>query len=434
MEKFKRYLIFIIGLYINSFGVAFITKAGLGTSPISSIPYVLSLNFKLTLGNYTILFNILLILLQIIILRKNFKPEHLLQLPVAIAFGYFIDLSMAMLSFIAPQVYVMKVFYLLLGCLILGFGVYIEVLANVVMLPGESLVRAIVLTAKTEFGTTKVAFDVTMTVCAVILSFLFAHKLDGVREGTIVAALLVGYISRVFTRMLSFLPEKLFGASNQPAEKDTAADSASSSANAGLCITIGRQNGCGAHEIADQLADALGLKLYDKDLIHMTSDESKLSEEFVSAKEEKMSNNVLFDLVNEAYGYSSEDIAPKDTLFLAQSKVIRTIAAEGNAIIIGRCSDYILRDQKNVLNIYLQAPLSYRAERYASKNHLSLKEAEEKLKKGDKQRAYNYHYYTHHVWGFSGNYNLCLDVSYGKEYVVEQILHTISAMHHADNK
>ena len=425
MEKFKRYLIFIIGLYINSFGVAFITKAGLGTSPISSIPYVLSLNFKLTLGNYTILFNILLILLQIIILRKNFKLEHLLQLPVAIAFGYFIDLSMAMLSFIAPQVYIMKLLYLLIGCLILGFGVYIEVLANVVMLPGESLVRAIVLTAKTEFGTTKVAFDVTMTVCAVILSFVFAHKLDGVREGTIVAALLVGYISRVFSRVLSFLPEKLFGAEAASAEEKTASAEAE-----GLCITIGRQNGCGAHEIADQLAEALGLKLFDKDLIHMTSDESKLSEAFVSAKEEKMTSNLLFDLVNEAYGYSSEDIAPKDSLFLAQSKVIRNIAAEGNAIIIGRCSDYILKDQKNVLNIYLQAPLSYRAKRYADKNNLTLKDAEEKLKKGDKQRAYNYHYYTHRVWGFSGNYNLCLDVSYGKEYVIEQILHTISVMHH----
>lgn len=425
MEKFKRYLIFIIGLYINSFGVAFITKAGLGTSPISSIPYVLSLNFKLTLGNYTILFNILLILLQIIILRKNFKLEHLLQLPVAIAFGYFIDLSMAMLSFIAPQVYIMKLLYLLIGCLILGFGVYIEVLANVVMLPGESLVRAIVLTAKTEFGTTKVAFDVTMTVCAVILSFVFAHKLDGVREGTIVAALLVGYISRVFSRMLSFLPEKLFGAEAASAEEKSASAEAE-----GLCITIGRQNGCGAHEIADQLAEALGLKLFDKDLIHMTSDESKLSEAFVSAKEEKMTSNLLFDLVNEAYGYSSEDIAPKDSLFLAQSKVIRNISAEGNAIIIGRCSDYILKDQKNVLNIYLQAPLSYRAKRYADKNNLTLKDAEEKLKKGDKQRAYNYHYYTHRVWGFSGNYNLCLDVSYGKEYVIEQILHTISVMHH----
>lgn len=430
MEKFKRYIVFIIGLYINSFGVAFITKAGLGTSPISSIPYVLSLNFKLTLGNYTILFNILLILLQIIILRKNFKLEHLLQLPVAIAFGYFIDLSMAMLSFIAPQVYIMKVLYLLIGCLILGFGVYIEVLANVVMLPGESLVRAIVLTAKTEFGTTKVAFDVTMTVCAVILSFIFAHKLDGVREGTIVAALLVGYISRVFSRMLSFLPEKLFGAATASTEEKAASDETAEAE--GLCITIGRQNGCGAHEIADQLAEALGLKLYDKDLIHMTSDESKLSEEFVSAKEEKMTSNVLFDLVNEAYGYSSEDIAPKDTLFLAQSKVIRNIAAEGNAIIIGRCSDYILKDQQNVLNIYLQAPLSYRAKRYADKNNLTLKDAEEKLKKGDKQRAYNYHYYTHRVWGFSGNYNLCLDVSYGKEYVIEQILHTISVMHHQE--
>ena len=94
MEKLKRYIIFFIGLYINSLGVALITKASLGTSPISSIPYVLSLNFPFTLGNFTIFFSLLLIFLQLLILRKNFKLEHVLQIPISILFGYFIDWSM----------------------------------------------------------------------------------------------------------------------------------------------------------------------------------------------------------------------------------------------------------------------------------------------------------------------------------------------------
>lgn len=210
MEKLKRYVIFLIGLYINSFGVAFITKAGLGTSPISSIPYILSLNFSMTLGQFTIWFNVLLIALQIALLRKNFKIEHLLQLPFTVAFGYFIDLSMIMLAFINPEQYVMKIIYLLLGCLILGFGVYLEVLANVVMLPGESFVRAVVFCFKTEFGVTKMVFDSSMAIIAAVLSFIFEHRLDGVREGTIVAALLVGLIARQLGRLLSFLPEMLF--------------------------------------------------------------------------------------------------------------------------------------------------------------------------------------------------------------------------------
>ena len=210
MNKVKRYLIFFIGLFVNSLGVSLITKANLGTSPISSIPYVLSLNFSFTLGNFTIFFSIFLIFLQLCILRKNFKLEHLLQIPISILFGYFIDFTMVLLKSVNPETYVMKFVYLLIGCLILGFGVYLEVLANVAMLPGESFVRAIVNTWNREFGSTKVMFDVSMAVIAAVLSFVFAYHLDGVREGTIIAALLVGFIARFFGKKLEFVKTILF--------------------------------------------------------------------------------------------------------------------------------------------------------------------------------------------------------------------------------
>ena len=210
MNKVKRYLIFFIGLFVNSLGVSLITKANLGTSPISSIPYVLSLNFSFTLGNFTIFFSIFLIFLQLCILRKNFKLEHLLQIPISILFGYFIDFTMVLLKSVNPETYVMKFVYLLIGCLILGFGVYLEVLANVAMLPGESFVRAIVNTWNREFGSTKVMFDVSMAVIAAVLSFVFAYHLDGVREGTIIAALLVGFIARFFGKKLEFVKPILF--------------------------------------------------------------------------------------------------------------------------------------------------------------------------------------------------------------------------------
>jgi uncharacterized membrane protein YczE len=211
MEKLKRYVIFLIGLYINSLGVAMVTKANLGTSPISSIPYVGSLRFEFTLGQLTIGFSLILIVLQLLILRKNFKLEHVLQIPVSVLFGYFIDFSMELLGFVQPGSYLTKVAYLVIGCIILGFGVYVEVLANVVMLPGESFVRAVSSTWNLEFGTTKVVFDVSMTVIAAALSFLFFGTLHGVREGTIVAAILVGMIARAFGNLLSFVPEKLYG-------------------------------------------------------------------------------------------------------------------------------------------------------------------------------------------------------------------------------
>ena len=166
MNKLKRYLLFLVGLFINALGVSLVTKASLGTSPISSIPYVLSLHFPLTLGNFTIIFSILLIVLQILILRKNFKMENILQIPVSVAFGYFIDFTMYLLAWMNPQNYLVKLISLLAGCIVLGFGVYMEVVADVVMLPGESFVRAIVQTWNTNFGTTKIIFDSSMAIIA----------------------------------------------------------------------------------------------------------------------------------------------------------------------------------------------------------------------------------------------------------------------------
>ena len=215
MEKLKRYLIFLIGLFINSLGVSLITKADLGTSPISSVPYVLSLNFPFTLGQFTIVFSLVLILIQFLILRKNFRLEHLLQIPVSVLFGYFIDLTMMMLFFVKPENYTGSLLYLLIGCVILGFGVYTEVLANVAMLPGESFVRAVSSTWKTEFGSTKVAFDVSLTVIAAICSFIFSFRLDGVREVTIIVVLLVGFLARLFGGKLSFLEPLLFASAKQ---------------------------------------------------------------------------------------------------------------------------------------------------------------------------------------------------------------------------
>ena len=115
MNKLKRYLLFLVGLFVNALGVSLVTKANLGTSPISSIPYVLSLNFPFTLGNFTIFFSILLIVLQILILRKNFKLENILQIPVSIAFGYFIDLTMYLFFWVDPQNYLLKIVALLIG-------------------------------------------------------------------------------------------------------------------------------------------------------------------------------------------------------------------------------------------------------------------------------------------------------------------------------
>lgn len=202
-ELIKRYIFLLAGLFVNGLGVSFITKAGLGTSPITSIPYTLSLDFTPTVGMFTLVFNIFLVILQVILLRRNFQLQNLLQLPIIALFSFFIDLTMSLLGFMQPETYAMKVVSLIVGCLILGFGVFMEMVANVAMLPGEATVRAVSDVFSTDFGKTKIAFDSSMTVIAAILSFIMFRHLDGVREGTIVAAILVGFIARLFKKYIS---------------------------------------------------------------------------------------------------------------------------------------------------------------------------------------------------------------------------------------
>ena len=417
MEKLKRYLIFLVGLFVNSLGVSLITKANLGTSPISSIPYVLSLNFPFTLGNFTIFFSIFLIALQLIILRKNFKLEHILQIPVSIIFGYFIDLTMILFFWVNPEAYIMKIVYLLMGCLILGVGVYMEVLADVVMLPGESFVRAIVLTWKTNFGTTKICFDVSMSVIAAVLSFVFAGRLAGVREGTVIAALLVGFIARLIGKKLVFLKDMIFPESVS-AENENEAKEQTAGTYGKNVIAIGRQFGSGGHDIGKILAEKLGYDFYDAEIIQMTAGTTGYTPEFVKKKEEIMTNSLLYDLVNQMYlNTDRQDEAPKDKIFEAECQVVRNLAKKGNCVIVGRCADYVLRNSGNCLKVFFSAPLMSRIRRVAQRQNISEGEAKATVQKNEKLRADNYRYYTRRMWGAAGNFDLSLNTDLGEEYI-----------------
>ena len=417
METLKRYLIFLVGLFVNSLGVSLITKANLGTSPISSIPYVLSLNFPFTLGNFTIFFSIFLIVLQLIILRKNFKLEHILQIPVSIIFGYFIDLTMILFSWVNPEAYIMKIVYLLIGCLILGVGVYMEVLADVVMLPGESFVRAIVLTWKTNFGTTKICFDVSMSVIAAVLSFIFAGSLAGVREGTVIAALLVGFIARLIGKKLAFLKDMIFPESVS-AENENEAKEQTAGTYGKNVIAIGRQFGSGGYDIGKVLAEKLGYDFYDAEIIQMTAGTTGYLPEFVKKNEKIMTNSLLYDLVNQMYlNIDRQDEAPKDKIFEAECQVVRDLAKKGNCVIVGRCADYVLRNSGNCLKVFFSAPLVSRIRRVAQRQNISEGEAKSMVQKNEKLRADNYRYYTRRMWGAAGNFDLSLNTDLGEEFI-----------------
>lgn len=200
----KRYMLLLAGLAIMAFGVAFSIKASLGTSPISSVPYVISLFSPLTVGTATIAMHCVFILLQILILRKNYHPIQLMQLPVAFFFGYLTDFAVWAVRGIRCGGYWQQWIICLIGILLVAVGVSFEVKAGVVVLAGEGVVLAICRALPgIKFGYMKVGFDVTLVVTACILSVGFTGHLQGVREGTVAAALLVGLIAKRIGKMLA---------------------------------------------------------------------------------------------------------------------------------------------------------------------------------------------------------------------------------------
>ena len=199
----RRYILFFVSVFINAYGIAFITKALLGTSPITSVNYVLSMITPLTMGQWTILMNAFFILCDLLLMtREQLRAElrmYLLQIPITLCFGTFIDISMNSLSWLAPDAYFFKFISMLAGCVILAVGITLEVKADVAMVAGEFFVRVLARKIKGDFGYVKLGFDIANVLVACIFSWIFLDGIKGVREGTVAAALLVGPIVHFLT-------------------------------------------------------------------------------------------------------------------------------------------------------------------------------------------------------------------------------------------
>lgn len=202
----KRYLVFIIGLYFLAAGIVLIIRSALGTTPISSVNYVLSLNSPLSLGTCTFLINMVLILGQFWLIRKNRTRqdiiEILLQLPFSFIFSAFIDFNMTITNSLHPESYGMSIALLLTGCMVQSIGVVLELKPKVAMMSAEAFVKYASRRYNKEFGKFKVYFDVTLVTFAVLLSLLLSQCIEGVREGSLIAACITGYI-------VSFLNQKI---------------------------------------------------------------------------------------------------------------------------------------------------------------------------------------------------------------------------------
>lgn len=189
-ELIKRYVLCIVSLFVSALGVALTKHGELGMSPISSVSNILSLKFtQLSLGNWLIIWNCMLIAGQIIILRKKFRLIQFLQIPLSFLFGWFTDICMMIVKNIPTDVYIMKLIMVISGIAILGFGISLAVTADAIMNSGEAFVKAVSDVSGKQFGNLKIVFDIMCVVLSIMLSMIFFKmKIFGTREGTLISA------------------------------------------------------------------------------------------------------------------------------------------------------------------------------------------------------------------------------------------------------
>lgn len=197
-----RFLVYIIGLFIMTLGVSMSVKSNLGVSPVSSIPYTITCITGLEMGKATILFHIVLVLLQVLILRSAFQMKNLLQVVVGILFGYFTTFSNYLFSFLpSTDNLVIRMLLMLFSTVLIAIGIFFYLPADIVPLAGEGAMKAISDKTNIVFSKVKMGFDISMVVISLISCLLILRKLGSVGVGTIVAAVLVGAVLGVLTKL-----------------------------------------------------------------------------------------------------------------------------------------------------------------------------------------------------------------------------------------
>lgn len=424
---FVKVIFLVLGLFIMALGISVSVKANLGVSPISCVPYIYSLKTPFTMGELTILMNALFMVMQIAILRKKYSIIQLIQLPAVIILGYSIDFTFYLASAINPGSYIGQIFWLLVSCLLIAFGIFLLVKADLTYIPGDGLVVVISETFKKDFGKMKMCFDSTMLFIGVTSSFVLIGKLAGIREGTFIAALLVGTLIRIYNRLFSKFCSPL-ATFLEPKEIKAVAARANGYFPV---ITISREYGSGGHEIGKLIAKELGISFYDKELIALTAEQSGFTEAYIKDNEQKITNSLLHEIYSQNYAYVKDKLPSTDVLFLIQSKIIRDICNKESCVIVGRCANFVLKDNPESFNLFIHANNEYRIDKIINDYKLSSSFSEKDLEQADHDRANYCLHYTDQNWKDATNYHVTMDSSI---YTTKQAAEKLIELFHASEK
>ena len=432
----KRLLVYLVGLFCMALGVVFSVKSDLGVSPVTclaNVVYQITLTLPgggLDLGVCTTAVYCLYIFVEFLILRRQFKPAMLLQIVASFLFGALVSLATAVMAFLpAPEAYPLRLLFLLISIPLVALGVMLYLAPNILPTPGEGMSLAISTKTGLSVANCKMIFDCTMVVVSAVVSLAYFHGLVGVREGTVISALLVGFVMKRMMRvcqpgLLRFVERETkverAARAHQPVPLDR-------SGKPKIMVTLGREFGSGGYEIGRRVAQALGVTFYDQQLIPMEARESGLSEAFVRGQEKHLAHEVIYDFMTSGYAMSNHGLTPLEQLFAARTAILRRIAAsDESCVIVGRCADYILYDDPNNFRIFVHAAPEQRIQRIRGQYHDSEEEARRDLEATDRGRAWVYKQCTGRTWGDGRYYNLAVDSGkLGIEGSVELILNAI---------
>ncbi len=434
----RRLLIYLAGLFLMALGVVFSARSGLGVSPVGSLAnvlYQIGLRFSapgwVNLGNCTIAVYCLYILAEAVILGKDFKAGMLLQLAASFLFGQLVNLASALLGALPePGSYLHRIAYLICSVPLVAAGVMMYLSPGILPTPGEGMSLAISKRSGKSLPASKTIFDCTMVTVSALVSLLAFRRLVGVREGTVICALTVGLVMRQLQKPLQ---KPLLRFVGRESKVDRYLEAASqgytldASGKPKVIVTIGREFGAGGYEIGKLLAERLGVTFYDRQLNEMASAQSGLSLETVEELEHHMERELVYDFRNAAYDMTNGAISPEERLFVAQTSVIRQIAAgDESCVIMGRCADWVLYSDPNCFRIFIHARPDARIRRAMAKYHLDEAEARRQTESTDASRARHYRRFTGRQYGKQEYYHLGLDSGMlGIEESVEVILEAL---------
>lgn len=213
MKNMKvRIPMYFVGLFIMTIGIALSVKSNLGVSPVSSIPYTMTCVWGIEMGKATIIFHAALVLIQILILRKRFKPINLLQVVVGIVFGYFTTFCNYLATFLpSTDNIAMRIVLMLVSTVFIAVGIFFYLPANLIPLAGEGVMQAVSDVTKIEFSKVKMGFDCSMVIISVITCLICIHSLGSVGAGTVIAAFLVGFNLGRVNKAFGAKRDKLLG-------------------------------------------------------------------------------------------------------------------------------------------------------------------------------------------------------------------------------